>query len=109
MTSQMYATVQSSPLHADSMASNWLLSALPSHELDLLRPHAAAVPLQRHDVLYHPGEKIERVYFPVDGIVSLVCMMKNGGGVETATIGREGMVGSPVFHGVMTPSQQAIV
>ncbi len=109
MTQQLYATVQSGLTQPDSLASNWLLSALPSQELELLRPHASLVPLQRHDVLYQPNARIERVFFPVDGIVSLVCLMKNGGGVETATIGREGMVGTPVFHGVVTPSQQAIV
>lgn len=109
MTEQTYATVHSAFKESESLAANWLLSALPSQELDLLRPHASLVPLQRHDVLYQAGGRIERVFFPVDGIVSLVCTMKNGGGVETATIGREGMVGTPVFHGVHTPSQQAIV
>lgn len=105
----MYGSVQSGAGSSDSLAANWLLSALPAAELEAMRSHATLIPLQRHDVLYEPDQPIDKVYFPVDGIVSLVCVMRDGGGVETATIGREGMVGTPVFHGVMTPSQQAIV
>jgi CRP-like cAMP-binding protein len=86
-----------------------MLDALPSAELDLLRSHAELGSLNRHETLYSPNATIDTIHFPVDGIVSLVCVMKDGGGVETATIGREGMVGSPVFHGVFTASQQAIV
>lgn len=105
----MYDTVQN-PAEADSsLTGNRLLDALPGDELNLLRANATLGALARHDTLYQPDETIHTVHFPVDGIVSLVCLMKDGGGVETATIGREGMVGSAVFHGVFTASQQAIV
>lgn len=106
----MYDTVQIPTDTAESlMTGNRLLDALPADELDRLRAHADLASLNRHDTLYHPNDTIRTIHFPVDGIVSLVCLMKDGGGVETATIGREGMVGSPVFHGVLTASQQAIV
>jgi CRP-like cAMP-binding protein len=104
----MYDTVQL-PTTTQTITGNRLLDALPSDELTLLRSNAELGSLRRHDTLYRPDSTIETIHFPVDGIVSLVCMMKDGGGVETATIGREGMVGSAVFHGVYTASQQAIV
>jgi len=105
----MYDTVQLPTTTTRTITGNRLLDALPAEELDLLRSHAELGSLNRHDTLYQPDAPIETVHFPVDGIVSLVCMMKEGGGVETATIGREGMVGSAVFHGVYTATQQAIV
>jgi CRP-like cAMP-binding protein len=108
MTEQKYATVPTTSNH-DALNANWLLNALPANELEAIRAHATPVALQRHDVLYQVGEQVDRVYFPIDGIVSLVCVMRDGAGVETATIGREGMVGWTVSHGVTTASQQAIV
>jgi len=40
-------------------------------------------------------------------VLSVVKRWKTG--VETATIGREGMVGMPVFHGVSSTPEQVIV
>jgi len=105
----MYDTVQIPTEAAVSHTGNRMLDALPSGELDLLRSHCTLATLDRNDRLHQPGGVIETIHFPVDGIVSLVCMMKDGAGVEAATIGREGMVGSPVFHGVRQASQLAIV
>lgn len=104
----MYDTVQI-PTTDQTVTGNRLLDSLPAGELSLLRANAELGSLNRHDTLYEPNSRITTIHFPVDGIVSLVCMMKDGGGVETATIGREGMVGAPVFHGVFTATQQAIV
>lgn len=105
----MYDSVQTPTQDAVSLTGNRMLDALPPSELELLRSHCTLEALGRHERLHQPGAIIETIHFPVDGIVSLVCLMKDGGGVETATIGREGMVGSPVFHGVRSASQLAIV
>jgi CRP-like cAMP-binding protein len=105
----MYDTVQMTVETDESVTGNRLLDSLPRAELDLLLANSSLVALNRHHTLYEPNDTIEAIFFPVDGIVSLVCLMKEGGGVETATIGREGIVGSPVFHGVTKASQQAIV
>ena len=45
-------------------------------------------------VLCAPGEPIEHVYFPLSGMVSLLTVMKSGEAIETAIIGREGVVGT---------------
>lgn len=105
----MYDTVQIPTETIATQTGNRLLDALPAAELNLLCANATLAPLSRYDTIHQPGQMIQTLHFPVDGIISLVCMMKEGGGVETATIGREGMVGSPVFHGVRIASQQAIV
>ena len=79
---------------------NRLLAALPSAERDRLAPHLEAVDLPFGHVVYDPETPIEAVYFPDRGVVSLLSIMADGSGVETATIGPEGMAGLAVFHGV---------
>src|SRR5262249_25824626 len=48
--------------------------------------------LQGH-AIYEPGDQIDQIYFPQSGMISLLVVGKDGGAVETATIGREGAVG----------------
>ncbi|HLY65138.1 MAG TPA: Crp/Fnr family transcriptional regulator [Chloroflexota bacterium] len=45
------------------------------------------------------GEPFRHVWFPLSGVVSLVVLMKDGRGVDAATVGFEGMVGAPVVLG----------
>src|SRR4051812_47790730 len=103
MTQPSYGTVQT------GSNVNKILSALPIAEVENIRTNATLTPLGRREVLYQPQRPIESVYFLEDGIVSLVSMMRDGSGVETATIGREGMVGMPVFHGMNSTAEQAII
>src|SRR5215471_6496935 len=87
---------------------NKLLAALPPTERRLIEENATVVPIKRREVLYRADEPIRHVYFIVDGIASLMSVMADGG-VETATVGREGMLGMPVFHGVYSTPEQAMV
>jgi CRP-like cAMP-binding protein len=93
----------------DDLTANRLLAGLPDEEIDSLRSHAKLVSLNRRDLLSESGKPIEYVYFVVDGIASIVSVMADGSSVETATIGREGMVGLSIFHGVFTTAEQAIM
>lgn len=72
---------------------NALLQAPPAIALGLLTPHLNPRPLVRGDVLIRAGERVSVVYFPVSGVVSLVVPTAGGIGVESAMIGREGLVG----------------
>ena len=47
-------------------------------------------------VLFEPGAPIEALYFPIDGVISLVTPLHDGAIVEVATIGNEGIVGVPL-------------
>ena len=73
---------------------NLLLAGLPAKEFALLEPHLKDIVLKQGTVLQEPGERIEQVYFPHDGIVSLLAVMQQGDAIEIATIGYEGAVGS---------------
>jgi len=95
--------------NAPRAARNKLLAALPDGERALIESNSTHVPLKRREILYHPDRPMEHVYFIVDGIASLLSLMTDGPGVETATVGREGMLGMPVFHGVAATPEQAMV
>lgn len=77
---------------------NHLLDAVASRELDRLRADLEEVTLHVGDPLFAQGERIEHVTFPTDAVVSLVTAME-GDASEVATIGREGVIGLPVFLG----------
>lgn len=51
------------------------------------------VSLHTNQVLYEQGEEIEHIYFPLDAVVSNLGIVDDGTTVETAMVGREGIVG----------------
>jgi CRP-like cAMP-binding protein len=73
--------------------TNRLLAALDPDDLTRLAPALELVELPRGKVLYETGDTIHHAYFPHAGMVSLVTVMQNGETVETATFGREGVLG----------------
>jgi CRP-like cAMP-binding protein len=62
----------------------------------LLRPHLTQVRLKQQAVVQEPTKPIEHVYFPLEGMVSLVAVLRTGEEIEIAAIGREGAVGTKV-------------
>jgi CRP-like cAMP-binding protein len=81
----------------DLLARNRLLAMVSHEERERLAPELELVDLDLRQTVYEEGEPIEHVYFPINGILSLVSQMEDGRGVEVATIGFEGMAGLPVF------------
>ena len=69
---------------------NRLLAALPPADLDLLVRHFRLVELERDAVLVRSGDPIERIYFPLSGLIAFVMEMPNGQTVATAVVGNEG-------------------
>jgi CRP-like cAMP-binding protein len=89
--------------------SNRFLGALPPHDFSLLAPHLRTASLERGVMLHDVGEKIEKVYFPHTGMMSLVVVMQSGATVETATIGRTGVIGARAGLGAQSTFARAIV
>ena len=85
-----------------------LLAGLPPEEYSRLLPLLERVHLDLKQVLHQPGERIAHVYFPIDSLVSLLTMLHDGGAIETGMVGREGMVGLPLFLGEPTADRRAI-
>ncbi|WP_458757631.1 Crp/Fnr family transcriptional regulator [Afipia sp. TerB] len=88
---------------------NKLLAKIPAEELNLVRPHLREVELRYMQVLSEPDEPISHVYFPTQGVVSLVNEPDDGEIVEFATIGNEGMAGFPVLLGSSTMPSRVFV
>jgi CRP-like cAMP-binding protein len=79
--------------------TNRLLSLLSDHDYERLRPHLTQVAFEYRKSLYEASRPIEHVYFPVDGVASLVITTAEGASAEVGTIGSEGMVGLPICFG----------
>jgi CRP-like cAMP-binding protein len=72
-------------------------------------PYLTHVDLERGRLLYDPGDPIDAVYFPHDGVISLMTLMENGAAIESATIGREGALGLMAAVAPRTSLSRAIV
>jgi CRP-like cAMP-binding protein len=88
---------------------NAVLGGLGEAALSALLPDLRAMPLPSGEVLHEPGQPIRDVYFPLVGVVSVVADLGADQVVETATVGREGMVGISVFLDSGVPTEQALV
>ncbi len=88
---------------------NQLLAALPSKEYKRLFPDLEPVLLPFMDVLYEAGEPLTHVYFPNDGLISLLVVMKDKTPREIGIIGHEGMFGGAVALGMNTMPNRALV
>jgi len=87
---------------------NVVLSSMASSEYELLHPHLEPVDMPQHFILFEQGERIPYVYFPCDGMVSLVVVAGDGRSVEVGIVGREGIVGTPCSVGVPQGPYRAI-
>jgi CRP-like cAMP-binding protein len=79
--------------------TNRLLSLLSDSDYERLRPHLSQVVFDYRKSLYEASRPIEHIYFPVDGLASLVITTADGASAEVGTIGNEGVVGLPVCLG----------
>jgi CRP-like cAMP-binding protein len=89
--------------------ANRLLAMLPRSDLESLSPAMTTVTLEARLVLSEPGDEPERIYFPHTGMISLLAIMADGKAVETATVGREGVVGAMAGLGLHVPLTRAVV
>jgi CRP-like cAMP-binding protein len=60
-------------------------------------------------VLGEAGSAVRHVYFPVEGFVSLVAVVKDSPGIEVGMIGAEGMLGACLALGVSRQPVRAVV
>jgi CRP-like cAMP-binding protein len=88
---------------------NAILAALPAAECERLIKDLEFVPMLLGQILYESGQTMSHAYFPIDCIVSLLYVMKNGASAEIAIVGNEGMIGTPIFMGGDSTQSRAIV
>jgi CRP-like cAMP-binding protein len=71
---------------------NRLLANLPQSDLALVARHLHVVSLKPGAVLQHQDHPLDYVYFPHEGLVSLLAVTQEGQSVEAASVGRSGAV-----------------
>lgn len=73
--------------------ANRLLLSLDPADYEALSKHMRPMAFKQGKVLYEPRDRVDWVYFPEDGLISLLSVMLSGTAVETAVVGSEGGVG----------------
>jgi CRP-like cAMP-binding protein len=72
---------------------NLWIAALDAADRKRIEPHLHERPFSQGQMLYDAGEAVEEVWFPMSGVVSLMTLVDEDRMIETAAIGREGLVG----------------
>jgi CRP-like cAMP-binding protein len=81
-------------------SENRLLAAVSAEAFEALRPHLIVRDFSQGEVLAETGSPVREVFFPTSGIVSLVVQLKEGEMVESAMVGRDGVVnGASALNG----------
>ena len=72
---------------------NLWIASLDAADRKRLEPHLSERVFAQGQMLYDAGEAVDEVWFPLSGVVSLMTVLPEDKMVETAAIGREGLVG----------------
>lgn len=81
-------------------SANRVLQAVSFKENQRLLAHSKQVDLAYGDVLCEPGKPIRYVYFPNNGIISLLTPVDGYPSMEVGLVGREGMAGIGLILGI---------
>jgi len=97
------------PAQRSSSSENVLLAWLTPDDRALLDPHLEAVPLKTRDVLAHANLPIQHVYFPLQGLASIISGLHDQARLEVGLFGRDGMSAPSLLLGVdRTPHETFI-
>jgi CRP-like cAMP-binding protein len=77
---------------------NIVLRELAPEHVKKITSAAELVTLAGKDPVWEANQPIRNVYFPETAVISLVTLIDEGS-IEAITIGNDGVVGLPVFHG----------
>jgi CRP-like cAMP-binding protein len=75
-----------------AQSPNQLLACLPPEIFSALAPHLQTVKLVYGHVLADAGGEVRHAYFPHSGVISLVVQLAVGEMIETAMVGRDGVM-----------------
>lgn len=82
-----------------AISGNNILNSFGPDEYGRLARFFKVVDLEAQQTLYAPGDEITHSYFPMDAVAVTVSTMDDGSTVETAMVGREGVVGISAVSG----------
>ncbi len=91
------------------MRENSILNALSEASAARVVAQGSFVPLALREQIYESEQPIHDVYFPLDGVLSVVARMRDGSQIEIGTIGREGMSAFPLLMGASSTANDCYV
>jgi len=94
----MLSSTKSERVHVQRIC-NELLADLPDALIAEVRARSRRVSLPQGTIIDEPGELIEHFYFIESGVVSSLIDVPSAMPHQVATVGREGVVGLPLFFG----------
>ena len=98
----------SAPTHPATGIRNRILNLVSAHELQTVLDRCETAKIESKDIVFRRGEAIRHIYFPETCVISLVTELQDGNSVEAMTVGSDGFVGMPIFHGVPSSRLKAI-
>jgi CRP-like cAMP-binding protein len=95
--------------NSPKISNNILLSHLSADEQEKIASDLRIVTLPLGEIICQTGEKLDYVYFPISGIISLLYVLENGGCAEIAVVGNEGFIGVPILLSGETMPYEIVV
>ena len=80
-------------MNDDIFSGNSLLAGLESTLRTQVRTQVQLVQLEGGEILYSLGERLNRVYFPLSGLIGILAETPDGDTIDCALVGREGAIG----------------
>jgi CRP-like cAMP-binding protein len=88
-----------SPVSPLALRRNAILNSLKEATVAPVLERGSIVKLALRQRIYEAEHPIDKVYFPLDSVLSVVARMNDGSQIEIGTIGREGMSAFPLLMG----------
>lgn len=89
---------------------NNLLRSLKPDDWAMLQPHLEDWTAESGALIHEPGDTVRHAYFPrSSSLISYLVVLRDGRGIETVLVGREGAVGGIVSQGRLPAYARAVV
>jgi CRP-like cAMP-binding protein len=88
---------------------NGLLAALSTRDRNAAHRASKLFTLDLGETILRRNTRSTHAFFPIDGMISLVRLMRQGTSVEVGVVGNEGVVGVDIFMGAPTQLNDGIV
>jgi CRP-like cAMP-binding protein len=95
--------------HEEPVVGNLLLAQLPVHERNAIQRGSETHEYPAGETLITAKAHSDFVFFPINGVVSVIRSVRPGQSIELALVGSEGMVGLDAFIDVKVQLDDAVV
>jgi hypothetical protein len=91
--------VRPPPTGVEARPKNRLLACLPADDFARIKPLLTTIPTSVKQIFHRAGEPVANVFFLNGGVGSVTATTREGGMVEVATVGDEGLIGISAYFG----------